>query len=89
MTVQPHIPLCPEIFPEDFFKEDFDKIINLMPTDSEFQIQSKEHMIGISKQIASLPKNQEKIDTLKIYLDEIDRRRNKNWREFFPWLIEQ
>ena len=89
MTVLPHVELCPEIFPEDFFKDDFEKIIALMPTDSEFQNQQKEHMIGISKQLASMPKNQEKVDTLKIYLDEMDRRRNKNWREIFPWLIDQ
>jgi organic radical activating enzyme len=87
-VVSPDI-MCPDIFPEDFFKDDFEKIIAMMPTDSEFQNQQKEHMIGISKQIASLPKNHNKINTLKMYLNEMDRRRNKNWQELFPWLIEQ
>ena len=71
-------------------KDDFDKIVALMPTDSEFQTQSREHMIGIAKQIQSVKtKDQTAVDTLKMYLDEMDRRRNKNWREIFPWLIEQ
>ena len=61
-----------------------------MPTDSEFQTQSREHMIGIAKQIAANgSKDHEQIDTLKIYLDEMDRRRNTNWKELFPWLVDQ
>ena len=88
MTVQPPETLRPDIFAENFFEKDFEKIISLFPENNEYQKQSKEHMIGIAKQIASTPRDGEKIETLKIYLDEIDRRRNTNWREIFPWLIE-
>lgn len=89
MTVQPPEVLRPDIFPEDFFAEDFEKIISLFPENTTYQKQSKDHMIGIAKQIASRPKDIEKIDTLKIYLDEIDRRRNTNWKELFPWLRQE
>ena len=90
MTVQPFLPLCPEIFDADLFKDDFDKIVELMPTDSEFQTQSREHMIGIATQIQSVKtKDQTSVDTLKMYLDEMDRRRNTNWKELFPWLVDQ
>ena len=90
MTVQPFLPMCPEIFDADLFKDDFDKIVELMPTDSEFQTQSREHMIGIATQIQSVKtKDQTSVDTLKMYLDEMDRRRNTNWKELFPWLVDQ
>lgn len=87
MTVQPHHTLRPDIFSEDFFAKDFENIISLFPENNDYQRLSKDHMIGIAKQIASTPRVEEKIETLKIYLDEIDRRRNTNWKELFPWLI--
>lgn len=89
MTVQPKNPLCPEIFDSDFFRDDFDKILSLMPTDTEFQVQTKEYMVGIAKQLSAVGKNQDKINGLKLYLNELDRRRNTNWKEIFPWLIDQ
>ena len=89
MTVQPPEVLRPDIFPENFFAEDFQTIISLFPEDTEYQRQSKDHMIGIAKQIAATPKDIEKIETLKIYLNEIDRRRNTNWKELFPWLLQK
>jgi inhibitor of KinA sporulation pathway (predicted exonuclease) len=46
-------------------------------------------MTGIYKQVDTTPANNDMIETLKIYLDEIDRRRNTNWRSLFPWLEEQ
>lgn len=89
MTVQPHLHLCPDIFDKELFQDDFDKVIALMPTENEFQQHSKEHMIGIAKQVAATSKDRDKVDTLKEYLDEMDSRRNTNWKEVFPWLIDQ
>lgn len=42
---------------------------------------------SIFKEILETPTNEEKIRELKIFLDEIDKRRNSNWSEVFPWLI--
>lgn len=89
MTIQPPETLRPDIFDPNFFSKDFEKIISIFPDKTEYQQQSKEHMIGIAKQIASTSKDNEKIQTLKIYLNEIDRRRGTNWHELFPWLVEQ
>ena len=39
--------------------------------------------------VESCEKNQEKIQQLAMYLDELDRRRNLNWRVTFPWLEKE
>jgi organic radical activating enzyme len=83
------VNMNPDMFDGDLFKDDFEKVINLMPNQTEAQKNALEHMKGIANQIEMAPKNPEMIKTLKIYLDEIDRRRNTNWRELFPWLENQ
>lgn len=92
MTVNwPHY-LKPDIFEESLFKEDFEKILDAMKpddNDGEYFIHSYEHMAGIAKQVASKEKDEVKIKELKVFLEEMDRRRKTNWREIFPWLIHQ
>ena len=41
---------------------------------------------SMSNLIKRSPKNLEKINKLKTYLDQLDVRRNTNWRTTFPWL---
>jgi hypothetical protein len=43
-------------------------------------------MQGIWLQINANDVNIREVDNLKIFLDEIDRRRKTNWKELFPWL---
>jgi hypothetical protein len=43
-------------------------------------------MEGIVKYISISTTDLEKLHDLTAYLDEIDRRRNLNWRQIFPWL---
>jgi hypothetical protein len=88
-TLMTHSFLHPEIFGKDFFKNDFDKIIDIMPTNTWQQIQAKKHMNGIYMQINSKTRNQIAINQLGIFLDEIDRRRNLNWQKTFPWLQKE
>ena len=70
------------------FDSDFDKITELMPVDNENQISTKKQMQGMARYVKNTPKNPERIEVLVAYLDELDRRRNTNWRTVFPWLVE-
>ena len=47
---------------------------------------AKKYMQGIIATIEKSVYNKEEVIKLLTYLDEIDRRRNTNWNELFPWL---
>ena len=68
--------------------DDFQRILQLLPENNEHQISLKKHMLGSANLIENSVKNNERIQILKEYLTELDRRRNTNWREVFPWLTE-
>jgi hypothetical protein len=71
--------------PEEFL-EDFRTILSLMETDTWRGGQAKQYMEGIVATIQNSVYNKEEAVKLLTFLDEIDRRRNTNWRELFPWL---
>jgi hypothetical protein len=75
-----------EIIGEKFFKEDAEKILELMPDNTEQNVSAKKYMSGILNHINSSKMNKEQITNLIIYLDEKDRRRGTNWKTIFPWL---
>jgi organic radical activating enzyme len=81
--------LHPGIFGPGFFTEDLDKILSSMSDDSQWDQHAKTYMNGIKMQIESCERDQYKIQQLGIYLDELDRRRNLNWRTTFPWLEKE
>ena len=85
MSVQDPPYMNPNIF-GNVFAKDFAKIISIMPTDSDININFRNYMIGISKEISAKEPNIEQIKNLKIYLDELDRRRNTNYKQLWPWL---
>jgi len=72
-----------DIFPNGFFDEDFDRMIAVAP--SEYL---KEKLSGYRDTINNQPYCPELVKELKIQLDDIDRRRNLNWKPLFPWLDE-
>jgi hypothetical protein len=78
--------LHPANFGEGVFDQDFEKIIERMPNDSEKQKTNKTQMIGQANFIKQSARNPERIAVLQKYLDEIDRRRGTDWRSLFPWL---
>jgi hypothetical protein len=86
-TVMTYEFLHPGIFGPGFF--DFDSIINEMPTVRSQESQAKKYMEGIKLQVNSCARDQEKINQLVVYLDEIDQRRGISWREVFPWLEKE
>ena len=46
----------------------------------------KNHLIGIWKSFEKTKPNKKLINKMKFYLDELDRRRNTNWRKIYPYL---
>jgi len=77
----------PDAFPYDFWADDFDRIFEAMPTDTDQQREAIPRMTGMQKQLQQV-KNYDynRIDQLHVYLDEIDRRRSTDWRKIFPYL---
>lgn len=71
----------------DIFVNDFNQALELKPTDTPEQISSKQYLEGIAKQSASREPNIPEITKLFDFLNEMDRRRNTNWCEVFPWLV--
>lgn len=88
-TVMTHDFLHPGIFGQGFFSSDFDAIINNMPEQTWQQKHAKNYMNGIKLQVDSGQRDDSKIHQLSVFLDEIDRRRNLNWRQTFPWLAQE
>lgn len=62
----------------------FQDILDEMP-----DLISKEYMNGIRLQIGNANQNTSEISKLIVYLTELDRRRNTNWRTTFPWLEQK
>jgi organic radical activating enzyme len=89
MSVTDPLWLRPEIFGAGVFDEDFKRILGVMPTATPSDIATKEHMAGIFKQVENHPRDLGRINDLKVYLTELDRRRGTNWKELFPWLDQE
>lgn len=80
--------MVPDIFGAGVFEQDFQRILDTMRESNPSEINAKKHMQGIMQQITSTPRNSDRIRSLKVYLDEIDRRRGTNWKVLFPWLLD-
>ena len=76
----------PAIFGGGVFEEDFDAILAEMRNTNDSERSAREHMQGIRTQIVSARRNVKMINGLKDYLNEIDRRRDTDWKLLFPWL---
>jgi hypothetical protein len=83
--------LHPRIFGAEFWNKDFELILNNMPENTWQQKQAKSYMNGLLGELNSNChiRDTEKIQQLTIFLDEIDRRRNLDWKKTFPWLINE
>jgi organic radical activating enzyme len=81
--------LHPRIFGKGFFNNEFTNIINIMHEETWQQKEAKKYLLGIKSYLDTCERNQAEINKLGIYLDELDRRRNTNWRTTFPWLEQE
>lgn len=73
----------------NIFVKDFDRALELKPESTTEQIASKNYLKGIAQQSASREPNVPEIVKLFDLLNEMDRRRNTDWCEVFPWLIPE
>lgn len=85
----------PGIFPKGFFKEDFNRLYEILEqyTYKKFGITHavKDYIDifrGYEKAIDNTPVDYSKINTLKEELTDVDRRRGCDWKKTFPWLNE-
>jgi hypothetical protein len=84
-----HEFLHPGIFGSGFFSCDFDAILDEMPGNTWQQKEARKYMEGIKGQVDSCVRDDVKIKQLVIFLNEMDRRRNTNWKLVFPWLAKE
>jgi hypothetical protein len=83
----PHMFQHPKIFAWNFWKDDFEKILNAMPTNTDAQREAIPRMQGLQSLLKqSFHNDLVSINQLHIYLDELDRRRSTNWRSLFSYL---
>ena len=73
----------------DVFSEDFDRALALKPECTTEQQSSKNYLAGIARQARSKSPNIPMIQKLHQFLNQMDQRRNTNWRETFPWLVNE
>jgi len=81
--------LYPGIFGSGFFDQDFKRILSIMPTDTWQGQKAHGMMQGLQLEFNSHPRNNQELLKLKTFLDEIDRRRNLDWKKTFPWLHKE
>jgi hypothetical protein len=70
----------------DLFRSNFDRCLALIDDSEEFA-QVKRYLDGIAKQSQSKQANLAEVEKLQAVLDELDCRRNTDWRKTFPWLV--
>jgi organic radical activating enzyme len=77
----------PQTFAYNKWEKIFDRIYDTMPKNTVHQLEAIPRMQGLQKQLQLVKEtNLKDMKKLHIYLDELDRRRNTNWREIFPYL---
>ncbi len=81
--------LHPGIIGGQYFSNDFNQILSLMNSKTRQEQDAKQYMTGIKNFIESCHIDTNFLLKLATYLDEIDRRRNLNWRTVFPWLEQE
>lgn len=83
----PHMFQHPKTYAWDFWKKDFECILASMPTVTPEQQEAIPRMLGLQSLLQQYTNyNYNNIEKLKVYLDEMDRRRGTNWRDLFSYL---
>ena len=68
------------------FEDSIKQIAELLPQETEQDKLAFDYMKSIFANGFNSEPDYKQINTLIVYLNEKDRRRNTNWRELFPWL---
>lgn len=79
--------LSPEVLPYRINQSAINEVLSLMPEETWLDKWCKERLAGAVEVMENSPEgNPELMKDLRVYLDELDRRRSTNWRKTFPWL---
>ena len=70
------------------FEDDFNRAIDLMPTEFPEHQSVRNYLIGIRDQSGNTGINLTRIEKLYTVLETFDKRRNTNWRSVYPWLVK-
>jgi pyruvate-formate lyase-activating enzyme len=73
----------------EVFRKDIEQILECMPESNNEEILSKKYMSGILSKIKNTSPDLRRMQDLKTFLDEKDRRRGTNWQQVFPWISEE
>lgn len=73
----------------DIFRDDIKHILELMPERTDEDILSKKYMSSILTKIEKSRPDPRRMQDLKTFLDEKDRRRGTDWKQVFPWITEE
>jgi len=85
-AVQRMPQLHPAAFGRDFWKHDIENILNLWPADDMHDRSQRDHIGSMFSAIKNQDPDLRLVKFFKHYLDQLDKRRNTNWREVFPYL---
>ena len=77
----------PHIMPNGTYSKNIEEILEMNKIMFKDDPVSAEYAKGIFNEIDNSPANPTKITELKDRLDELDRRRNTDWKLVFPWLV--
>lgn len=89
MAVQDLFYFNPTIFGPGVFDTDFEEILKIMPINTPQQQLSRQLMHSLQLQCAQSIRQPTQLVQLRTVLNELDRRRNLNWRITFPWLEKE
>jgi len=84
LTGQPY--LHPATFGSAFWESDLEAILAAWPQDTEQDHAQKNEMKGVFDSITNTAPDEKMVKFFKHYLDQLDKRRNTNWREVLPYL---
>ena len=78
----------PHIMPAGTYGVYINELLELGKELYSYDTVSIEYLKGIFNEIETSPAIPEKIIKLKEELDQLDSRRNTNWKDTFPWLVD-
>jgi sulfatase maturation enzyme AslB (radical SAM superfamily) len=82
--------LAPEVLPAKLNKQHFEEALALIPEDTWYKDWSKKRFSNLLPVFDKYPDGDiEKMKILKLYLDELSRRRSLDWAQIFPEIYKE
>lgn len=78
--------LHPSVFGKHFWQDDLKNIMSEWPVDDDQDKAQMNEIKGVFHSITNTAPDQKMVRFFKHYLDQLDQRRNTDWRSVFPYL---